>query len=1273
MKKFLLILLLVVIAIAGIFGFLFYQTIDEKSYQQQIVSSAQQLLGRQLQVNGQLSIKLFPSPVITLTDVSILNPQGFKNKNLIHIEKVQADVQFSSLFKNPLVVQNITLVKPHIFLEKNEQGKINWDFAFLRPDLRRVSQDNLLGQKVNDVPPQFQNMDIKEGQLTYLNQPLQTNTFLTDITGQLKADTIKGPFDFKGQVKIDQMPVQTILHIDMLGADVETKFSVSLSAPNSKATLSVQSASIIRLAEPTQEISGSFAMTVPSLSSFLNDVKGYKDLPLEMDKQITGGGRFLFSSKQTVFDELAFVYGDVNSDIATSGKISVDYPVSEKDKKKTSVVLRFSQLNLDLLSPYMPKKSPAEELFTVMPQKLPDNLEFWVSSEKLTLLNGQLSKIDLKGRYRDNVMNIFEFSTFLPENVELTAKGDIDTKEKNAKLNLSLKGKDLKTTYEWAKVSTPFIKNAAALHDADITALLEMTPENLTLSNINAKIAGGQISGNLSYSLTATQPTAFVGLNLKSLNLDNFVPSQSTQEKLTLKQALNHFKTYMESSVLFSDVDVVFSLTANDITFKNLPIQKMTYKGKIKSGEWTTEEMDIKQIATADIRYSGTMRKDANGLAFDNVNASINIPKASIFFERLKMQSPTPSSMSKLTANATINGTFNQMNLKAQTALSQGKLQFDGTIRDVLSENSPYQMKVNASFPSLTQFVRLFQPSYKGHPNLTGLFNFDGTISGGLNTLSFKDAALEIGPQKANFNLDIKQDDTLVKATGNISSPWLYLDKFVVDDDASSNTSYSKDLLDFSSMDNLQLDIRLSAQKASWENFETNDFASHLLLNQKILQIQDTKAKIEQGTISFNSTLNFSASTPYLKGQLELASVPMTPNFLSLSSLRLRQGTASFKTDFNAKGNSVDDMMRSLSANGQFNIQNGIISGMNLPSFERRSQAMIIRTDVAENINNILQREFFTGETSFEKLTGTFAVSNGLLRSTDAVMKAQNANALIQADWNIPQMYLSSSGAISFSNLTGYPPVALSIKGNLRNLKTSLDLTSFIKYIENSASDTRNELIRKQREEEMQRRQKEASSRVQQIAQLTAQAEKQLNQAQKALQLAPSETAQAQLVRANDAFVLLQELSNKTAPSEADAAKASVQASQITSRTQAILNEVNEKASKALRQEIAKNMETTQQQFYAITRVYQRLSNVEIVYQAYQKASSSFIQMQQLNEKAATEQNIDALQSISEQINKEAEIIDLTYQSIAKYDVDAQGSGAYYETSSSVQGSIRRN
>ena len=118
---------------------------------------------------------------------------------------------------------------------------------------------------------------------------------------------------------------------------------------------------------------------------------------------------------------------------------------------------------------------------------------------------------------------------------------------------------------------------------------------------------------------------------------------------------------------------------------------------------------------------------------------------------------------------------------------------------------------------------------------------------------------------------------------------------------------------------------------------------------------------------------------------------------------------------------------------------------------------------------------------------------------------------------------------------------------------------------------------------------------------------------------------------------------------------------------------MNEKASKALRQEIAQNMETTQQQFYAITRVYQRLSNVEIVYQAYQKASSSFIQMQQLNEKAATEQNIAALQSISEQIHKESEIIDLTYQSIAKYDVDAQGSGVYYEPSSSVQGSIRRN
>ena len=1276
MKKFLLILLLIVVGVIGFFSFLFYQTIDERSYQQQIVNSAQELLGRKLQVNGELSIKLFPSPVITLTDISILNPQEFKNKNLIHIEKVEAHVQLSSLFKNPLVVQNIVLIKPHIFLEKNEKGRINWDFAFFKPNSHKINQDNLLGQRTQDMPPQFQNIEIKEGSVVYLNQLMHSNLSFSDVTGELKSDTIRGPFDFKGQVKIDKMPLETTLHIDKIGADVETKFSIALSAPNSKATFSIQNGKVARFAEVTQEASGSFTLSIPQLSTFLVDLNGYKELPMELNKQITGGGQFLLTAKQASLDDVAFIYGNVDTDIAASGKITFTYPENEKDKEKTDVLLRFSQLNLDMLKAYTMKRSHLSGLFTLLPRILPNNIDFFVASEKLTLNAGTVSKVSLKGRYRNNIMSIFDFSAILPEKVDLSVKGEIFTDEKkpNAKLSLSLNGRNLDTVFSWAKIDTPFVKNPAALYDTSVSTQLEMTPENLTFSKINAKVAQGQVTGSLSFSLTAPELTAFADLNIKSLNFDNFVPYQSNMKKQSAKQALEALKNYLETSVLFSNADVQFNLTANDVTFKNLPIQKLTFKGLIKDREWSTETLEIKQMATADIRYSGTMRKDANGnLVFDNANINFDVPKASIFFDRLKVDTPLNSTIGKLNINAVLNGTFNQLDVSGQMSVSQGKIQVEGNVKDVLLDVSPYQMKTKINFPGMTQFVRLFQPTYKGHPNLTGTFNFEGLISSGLDTLSFKDASLAVGPQKANFDLDFKRDDTILKVTGKVSSPRLYMDKFVVDDTASSNTSYSKDLLDFSSLDNLQLDVLLSAQKASWENFETNDFESHILLDQKILQIEGTKAKIGDGKISFNSNLNFSASTPLLKGKFEVEGVPLKPDLLSLGSLRLKSGKATFAVDFNAKGNSVDDMLRSLSATGSFDVNKGIVSGMNLLSFERRSQAMVVRTDIVGNMTNTLQKEFFAGETAFEDFAGTYAITNGLLRTTDTVFKAQNANALMQGEWNIPQKNISASAAISFNNLAGYPPVSLSFKGSTRNLQTYVDLTSFVKYIEASASDTRNEQIRVQREEEARKREIEYADRVQRIAVLTQEAEGQIEQAKKALRLASSETAESQLVRANDAFILLQELSNLSTPSEADAAKASLHASQIASRTKDVLKEVNDTAGSTLRERISKDITSAQKQLDAITRIYQRLGNVEIVNQAYQKASASFAQMKQMNARTLSDQTLDSLEAAAERIAQEADVIDLTYQSIAKYDIESDQVPYYNQQPYSMQGSIRRN
>ena len=65
--------------------------------------------------------------------------------------------------------------------------------------------------------------------------------------------------------------------------------------------------------------------------------------------------------------------------------------------------------------------------------------------------------------------------------------------------------------------------------------------------------------------------------------------------------------------------------------------------------------------------------------------------------------------------------------------------------------------------------------------------------------------------------------------------------------------------------------------------------------------------------------------------------------------------------------------------------------------------------------------------------------------------------------------------------------------------------------------------------------------------------------------------------------------------------------------------------------------------------------------------------MQKVSAEASSSQDIRVIQAAAEQMKEDADIIDLTYQSIAKYDIDAAQSGVYYEQPSTIQGSIHRS
>src|SRR6185503_6721796 len=122
--RWVLVALVVVIAIVVALPFM----LPTDVYKDQIIAQAKQATGRDLKIDGKLSISFFPSLGVELNGVHFANMQGAHDADMATIEQVVVGAEFWPLLAGDVKVTQITLVKPVINLEIDKGGRGNWVF-----------------------------------------------------------------------------------------------------------------------------------------------------------------------------------------------------------------------------------------------------------------------------------------------------------------------------------------------------------------------------------------------------------------------------------------------------------------------------------------------------------------------------------------------------------------------------------------------------------------------------------------------------------------------------------------------------------------------------------------------------------------------------------------------------------------------------------------------------------------------------------------------------------------------------------------------------------------------------------------------------------------------------------------------------------------------------------------------------------------------------------------------------------------------------------------
>ncbi|ACL74020.1 AsmA family protein [Thioalkalivibrio sulfidiphilus HL-EbGr7] len=122
-----LIALVLLVVLAGVLAVYLIATFDPNAYKDRISAVVKEQTGRDLVIEGEIGLSLFPWLGLSLGETWLSNAEGFADEPFARIGEVELSVALMPLLRRELQVQRIRLVGLNLNLERDAQGRSNWD------------------------------------------------------------------------------------------------------------------------------------------------------------------------------------------------------------------------------------------------------------------------------------------------------------------------------------------------------------------------------------------------------------------------------------------------------------------------------------------------------------------------------------------------------------------------------------------------------------------------------------------------------------------------------------------------------------------------------------------------------------------------------------------------------------------------------------------------------------------------------------------------------------------------------------------------------------------------------------------------------------------------------------------------------------------------------------------------------------------------------------------------------------------------------------------
>src|SRR5690606_14094693 len=97
-------------------------------YKEEIAAQVKSSTGRDFVIAGPLSLSLFPNIALSAEDVRFANWPASKEPQMATLKELKLSVALMPLLSGKMQIKGFTLVEPVIHLERDKNGRGNWEF-----------------------------------------------------------------------------------------------------------------------------------------------------------------------------------------------------------------------------------------------------------------------------------------------------------------------------------------------------------------------------------------------------------------------------------------------------------------------------------------------------------------------------------------------------------------------------------------------------------------------------------------------------------------------------------------------------------------------------------------------------------------------------------------------------------------------------------------------------------------------------------------------------------------------------------------------------------------------------------------------------------------------------------------------------------------------------------------------------------------------------------------------------------------------------------------